>query len=406
MVIELFPAGNGDALLVSSANHAMLIDVGYTSTYRDHLKTRLLQMQQQGQKLNQLIVTHVDADHISGAIALVKNNGNTIDRNVINIDDVWFNSYRHLTLKDKQPGDDLTVPPPLQLRGGLESREADATDMPVSHRQGTTLGSHLLKNNYNWNSHFGHQAVQVDQPIREKIADQTYITLLSPTPEALQHLADQWYKFLRKKFAGKINENAFFDDAFELMMEEERQAAIDATPVLIPDQLVSGEGDWVEQFSKFFDSEDDSETNGSSITFVLEMAGKKALFLGDAIPSQIIAQIKKIKPANNPLQVDVLKVAHHGAWSNNDPELFALVHADYYLFSSNGVRHHHPHLPTLAWILKKNTSPKTLVFNYRQKDRLSFLEDAQMQKKYNYALLWPDIDDFGRGKDGYIRLEV
>ncbi len=408
MIIELFPAGNGDALLVSGSNYAVLVDAGYTSTFRDHLKPRLQQLQRAGKRLDQLIVTHVDADHISGAIAMLKANGASIPRKIIEITDVWFNSYRHLPMEDKEPGEVLPVQPDLGSLGGHESREADVEDVYVSHRQGTTLGSLLLKNNYHWNRHFNGKAVEQGSLDRTEISPNTYLSLLGPTADALKELADKWYDFLRKKYPGKINENTFFDDAFELMMEEEREAALEQVVLPSQESLVSGSGDWVDAFATDFEIEDNSETNGSSITFLLEEGDKKALFLGDAIPSQVMDQLRKMQGQSKPkpIKVNVLKVAHHGAWSNNHPDLFDLVHADYYLFSSNGKRHHHPHLQTIAWILKKNPAQKTLVFNYRQANRLSILENENLQKKYQYKLRWPDVDEFGQGTDGYVKVEV
>lgn len=406
ITIELFPAGNGDAILISFDTKLILVDTGFVSTFRDHLKPRLKELHNQGRRLSKFIVTHIDADHISGAIAFIKENGVADDPGIIGIDEIWFNSYRHLMLNEKETGTFDGAVPYIPISGGAESLNADNDEQLVSHKQGTSLGSQILKNKYAWNTTFNGASVKADQPFEVNGNDGFKLTLLGPTQDALDNIADDWYTYLKKIFQGKINEDAFFDDAFEKMMEEMRQAEL-AKVILDQEELVSASGGWVEEHAVEWEREDSSPTNGSSITFLLEYQGKKLLFLGDAIPSEVEKQLKKLMPEDQfPLKVDVLKVAHHGAWANNSPELLNRIRANFYLFSSNGRRHHHPHFETMAWILKKHgaASAKTFVFNYKQGDRLMEVENAQMKQDYNYKTLWPDVDEFGIGTDGYLKL--
>ncbi|NHF58111.1 MBL fold metallo-hydrolase [Flavobacteriaceae bacterium TP-CH-4] len=407
--IELFPAGNGDAILIDLGQELLLIDGGYTSTFRDHIKPRLLEYHRAGRRLTKFIVTHIDADHISGAIAFIKENGPADNPSIIKIDEVWFNSYRHLVFEEKEQGDFEGKIPEIPISGGLVSAETEDENQLVSYKQGTTLGSQLLKHHYAWNTTFDGSAVKADEPLTISLSDDLRLTLLGPTQEALDTMADKWYDYLRERFGGKINEDAYFDDAFELLMEEMRQTDLEVRAARDEEALVSEGVDWVEANAVAWESEDDSPTNGSSITFLLEYNGKKLLFLGDAIPGQVVQQIKKLASAAElPLPLDVLKVSHHGAWSNNSPELIRLLQADHYLFSSNGLRHHHPHLETLAWIVKSHGADtfKTMVFNYRQGERLLAIDNSASKQKYNYGVLWPDVDQWGNGTDGYVKLTL
>ncbi|MEO1033248.1 MAG: MBL fold metallo-hydrolase [Bacteroidota bacterium] len=408
VTIEMFPAGNGDAVLIDFGSELILIDAGFVSTFRNHLKPRLETLHNQGKRISKFIVTHIDADHISGAIAFIKANGSADNPNIIGIDDIWFNSYRHLHFEDKEQGDFDGEPPNLSIVSGTESLDPEDDEQLVSHRQGTSFGSQILKNNYSWNKAFGGAAVKADEPIVFESMDTFRLTLLGPTKEALENLAEKWYNYLKTIYQDSINEDAFFDDAFEKMMEEMRQAELNRT-VLDQDALVSASGDWVADYCKVWDHEDNSPTNGSSIIFLVEFKGLNMLFLGDAIPGQVENQLEKLIPEDEfPLQIDVLKVAHHGAWYNNSPQLIDKLRANYYLFSSNGKRHHHPHFETMAWILKKHNteSEKTFVFNYRQGDRLIEIDNPQMKQDYNYKTIWPDVNEFGMGSDGYIKLAL
>ncbi|GAB1857241.1 hypothetical protein MHTCC0001_20770 [Flavobacteriaceae bacterium MHTCC 0001] len=406
ITIELFPAGNGDAVLIDFGTQLILIDAGFVSTFKKHLKPRLKELHQMGRRITKFIVTHIDNDHISGAIAFIKANGSAETPAIIGIDEIWFNSYRHLHFDDKEAGNCNGTPPIIPIREGSESIDPDSDVQFVSHKQGTSLGSQILKHGYAWNTTFNGAAVKADMPRTFNLDTDLKLTLLGPTQKALDNLAEDWYDYLKTIFQGKINEDEFFDDAFEKMMEGRRQEDLEAL-VIDQEAFVSTSGDWVKDNAVDWKKEDSSPTNGSSIICLMEFDGKKLLFLGDAIPSQVEAQLKKLLPeAEFPLHVDVLKVAHHGAWYNNSPELIDRLRAHYYLFSSNGRRHHHPHLETMAWILKKHgaASSKTLVFNYKQADRLNEIDRPHMKATYNYKTVWPDVNDFGIGDDGYVKL--
>lgn len=245
-----------------------------------------------------------------------------------------------------------------------------------------------------------------DFPMRFELSDETTITVLGPCQAALNFMADKWYSYLRTMFSGKINEDDFFDDAFELMMEEMRQAEIPTTETRDNETLISG-GDWVELYEKKWENEDNSPTNGSSITFLLEHGRRKMLFLGDAIPSQVVDQLKTLIPEQQfPFKVDVLKVPHHGAWSNNSPDLIQKIDSRYYLFSSNGLSHHHPHLETIALIVKSHgvKTLKSLLFNYKQFGSLMDIDDWKAKKTYNYEVIWPEVQYFTDIENGYVKL--
>ena len=145
----MFPAGNGDAILLNLDDTYILVDGGYTSTFRDHLKPRLKELSAQGKKLSRFVVTHIDADHITGAITFLEENGSAADPKIIPIDEVWFNSYRHLQFDDKQAGQFEQEKPKLTIPKIRKSNEADNPDELVGYDQGSSLGSLLIKHGYN-----------------------------------------------------------------------------------------------------------------------------------------------------------------------------------------------------------------------------------------------------------------
>lgn len=67
--VTFFDVGKGDAILIETQEHTMLIDAGYDDTY-GVIKNYLTK---QGiQKLDYLVVTHFDKDHVGGADRIIR----------------------------------------------------------------------------------------------------------------------------------------------------------------------------------------------------------------------------------------------------------------------------------------------------------------------------------------------
>lgn len=64
-------------------------------------------------------------------------------------------------------------------------------------------------------------------------------------------------------------------------------------------------------------SSDEVIVNKNSITFLLEFAGKRVLFLGDAYLADVDETLDLIERPGKPLEISLIKVPHHGAKDNN-----------------------------------------------------------------------------------------
>lgn len=69
MTIKYLKAGSGDSILVQDGTNNILIDGGNDFTY---LRDEINKIYTSGQKLNLVVVTHHDDDHISGIIKLIE----------------------------------------------------------------------------------------------------------------------------------------------------------------------------------------------------------------------------------------------------------------------------------------------------------------------------------------------
>src|SRR5262249_35967254 len=83
---------------------------------------------------------------------------------------------------------------------------------------------------------------------------------------------------------------------------------------------------------------DDSVPNLSSIVMLVRAGGKSLLLTGDARGDKILKGMEAdgLIAKGGKLQVNVLKVPHHGSANNLDDDFFQRIPADHYVFSGNG----------------------------------------------------------------------
>jgi hypothetical protein len=360
--IEIFPAQEGDSFLILCGENKkmnILIDGGMVSTYRNHIRPRLLELAAKGEALDLLIVTHIDADHIAGILEFIKENGNANNPQIIPVKEIWHNSYRHIQFRAM--GHKQVFPPEEEILRSLIrrgfSKAGERLEQFISAEQGSSLASLILKGKFPWNKAFNGQAILGDGSPSYDLASDIRIKILSPYKSELEALERYWFdKLNNMRYGFKFAGNEIFDDAFEFLLLQERGRPT-KTRKIAKDlgilNLANG---------SFF--EDSSVTNRSSIAIVIEHMGLRLLFLGDAAPSVIKQSLKILGYGNDRNVFTVVKVAHHGSEFNTDLELLELTKASNYIISSNGA-HGHPDLKTIARILVGNKmNRKKLLFNY------------------------------------------
>jgi beta-lactamase superfamily II metal-dependent hydrolase len=341
--IEMLPANYGDALWIrygsNDAPNVVLIDCGFKNTYREIVD----RLPADGPQLELLVLTHVDADHIQGAIPLLQ------DARVdpARVGDVWFNGW------DQLAPDEL---------GAL---------------QGEFFAMVLEERGFNWNTRWEGKTIVVPDdapPPRRKLCGGLELTLLSPTWERVEAMKKFWRDELEEHDIDPGDAEA----AMELLAER---------PGLQPDVL--GMPDVETLADKEF-HEDTKAPNGSSIALLAEFDGKRVLLNGDAFPSVVASSIKRLLAASGEgrLELDAFKVSHHGSSHNTSPELLDLVNCREFLISSNGKRFHHPAPDTIARIVCR-CDGASLRFNYRTPEN-EIWDDSDSQDEHGYTALYPE----------------
>ena len=344
--IEMLPAGHGDCLWIEfgdpKAPRRVLIDGGAVGTYKRALRERLRGLPENERRFELLVVTHIDADHITGILELLEDSETRFQAR-----DIWFNGYRHLP--DERP----------------------ETLGPV---QGERLTDLLVKRP--WNREFKEAAVVVqadgDLP-RLQLEGGLVLTLLSPTPGKLADLKPEWEKEVRK---------AGLDPNQPRPGEVESPEGFD----------LLGSPD-VEALAAEAFSEDSAKANGSSIALLAEFEGRRLLLTGDAHPGIMTAAIKRLAGGGR-LAVDACKLPHHGSKANVNRQFLQALDCRKWLFSTNGAYFRHPDRQTVARVIKWGGAQPELGFNYRTQYN-NVWDGKPMREQYGYKVSYPASDAEG-----------
>lgn len=357
--IRMYPARNGDAFLLCADRATLLIDGGYSSTFNNYIIDDLQQLASEGQALDLVINTHIDADHIGGILRFLSINGAAARPEIIQIKRIWHNSLRSLTAPQTEPVEhnNEIILNALTQRGYLTPNEEEQGAKAISARQGNTLASLIHDGQYDWNEGDGLRRISVESMPGINLPGGR-VTVLTPSNTALDKLLVFWQKSLRRfGFKGEVGADSLAEDAFECGVSH-LQEAVGKPPSLIsagrPKQL--GE----------VYRPDTSVTNASSIATLVELDGCRILMLADAPAEDIVHQLKILQAEGCSLLFDAIKISHHGSCNNTNPELLGLVDAPMYFISSDGSRHQHPDVEVLTAIVDRPaTFSRTLYFNYR-----------------------------------------
>ncbi len=353
--VKMYPAGNGDAFLISSKGTNILIDGGYAQTFDEHISHDLRELSSRGEQLDLIITTHIDADHISGIIRLLSLNGSSDSPQIVRIGDIWHNSLRSLTVKHNakiQPSDQKVLQA-ICRRGHLATASGASE---ISARQGSSLASLIHHGRYQWNGGNGTARISVENTPSLYLPGGN-VNVIAPTQERLKGLLKWWKKqLLRLGYTGPIETGAVIDDAFEFICEYASEGTA-SKPVALSAGSHKLLGDVYEP--------DTSVTNGSSIATIIELEGVRVLMLADASAEDVVQALQSLQSKGCSMIFDAIKLSHHGSLHNTSPELLKLVDAPIYIVSSNGLKHGHPDTEVLTAIVDRPSQfSRSIYFNY------------------------------------------
>jgi beta-lactamase superfamily II metal-dependent hydrolase len=357
--LRMYPAGNGDAFLISASGSNVLIDAGYAQTFDDHIARDLLDLGSRGEQLDLVIASHIDADHISGLIRFLSLNGSSSAPRIAPIRDIWHNSLRSLSAENltKISTSDRDILNAICRRGHpTPVRESGADFGEISARQGSSLASLIHEGGYQWNLNDGTASIAIDCTSVHSLPGGS-VRVVGPTQERLDGFLKWWKKRLRQMgYSGAVGPGEVIDDAFELFCEH--------VPETTPPSSVSLSAGGHKLLDEVYEA-DPSTTNGSSITAIVELGGTRVLMLADAWAEDVVNALRVLESQGCSMMFDAVKLSHHGSLRNTSPELLELIDAPLYLVSTNGVGHGHPDFEVLAAIVDRPADfSRTILLNY------------------------------------------
>jgi hypothetical protein len=347
--VEMLPAGHGDALVVEWGAHRMLIDAGTFHSW-DDVRARLKQRRSDAYEL--FVVTHVDEDHIGGAIALLD------DPDLRHrVSSVWFNGFVHCDAPrlEREGSGVLNVLGPVngeqltkRIRNtGLDWNEPFAWG-PVARSRGVDIGGPVV--------------VPDDGALPAlDLPGDARLVLLSPTFDRLERMAGVWEKDVRK--AGLVPGEG---DADHNKAPSPFDKDVDELPPVIDRDALEAMASQRKR--------DQSAANASSIAFVLEFDGKRVLLAGDAHPSVLAASLVRYGAmVGEPVpRIDLVKLSHHGSGANVSATMVKKLQCDRFLISSNADNFGHPDDSALARLILAGDVPSTFYCNYRSPRTLAW----------------------------------
>ncbi len=357
--LHVIQAEFGDCLLLeygTAANpHFILIDGGPPTIFADHLRKVLetVVVPQSG-KLELVILSHVDNDHIVGLVDLfteLQSQQVNAQPALISIDGLWHNSF------SKAIDPNGMIQPRLQTLLGIAGMQStmDATAVAVNGiAEGNKLRQLSLLLHIPLNANLA-DPITVETANAPVNFDNVRLTVVGPTKANLDALRQEWEDWLDE------HEEDIGTGRMNLMANA-----------------------------------DQSVPNLSSICVVAEADGRRILLTGDARSDHVLAGLasKAFLDDAGSVHFDVLKLPHHGSDRNMTKTFFKKVTADRYVISANG-KYGNPDLATLIWLVEaaKEQSRTPEIFLTNQTPSTGKLLTEYPPADYGYSLRFLPSDE-------------
>jgi hypothetical protein len=324
LIFEALRAKYGDALLLhfgsAAAPGLVLVDGGPPGVWNDAVKPRLEALRGERRlgptaplDIDLAMVSHMDADHISGMLDLTRKMKELREaRQPVpwRIKRFWHNSFddvlgnSDVSIASVAPGGSMS---PASI--GELLHPAGAL-LLASVGQGRELRNLLTALSLGGNAPFSGLVLAGHAPI--KLGNLT-LTVVAPSKENLVALQDDWDKKIKP------------------MLKREKDQGARAEIAAYVDQSVY---------------------NLSSIVVLVEGDGKRILLTGDGRGDHAIAGLKAAGLlTDGKIEVDILKLPHHGSDRDVKDEYFQTIRARHYVVSADG-KYDNPDVDTLKMISK------------------------------------------------------
>lgn len=332
MKIVCLKAEHGDAFIINcrkGKEHGVIVVDGGPT----HSSRCIVRELREIGNIDMMILTHYDDDHIGGLLRYIGMHKND---NPFPVKKLVVNCASNIMLNDSK---DISYRQAISLRNLLDD---------ISKRQSDIK---WCKNKSEGNE------------IHTAFAD---IVFLSPTEDTLKLNIDKMEKETECKNISSVRVINDIGQSMKVLSE-------------IPTKSPSVNSDIV---------------NMASLAFIIKDGQRSILMLGDAFPQNIECYLRrKGYSEKNKLEVDYIKLSHHGSRNNISCSLLDIIDCSNFIISTNGGKGKscHPDRETIAKVLchkERNPSNKVhLYFNYSRnviEKRTGKLFSNEEMEQYNF----------------------
>lgn len=323
-MVEVFmlPVEEGDFLWIrygDSKKSHILIDGG-TADFGYLYKDILTYIYNRDELVEAVILTHIDNDHIQGAVDGLANTSEKVVQKIIKR--IYFNTCNAIQRQQKI--------------GGLDCAEKE-------------IFASIWQETYGVGEAIAFLDVLEKKKISKRLLDfviagQIYnlgdgarLEIISPNEKELKKLAIKWEKYVKKK--NDVLYGTGTEDHYEKDLEDLKTVRM---------------------------GNDSSVNNRSSIAFLFTYQNVKMLFLGDASPKVCVDGTKNAG-IKLPCNIDLMKLSHHGSKSNTSNTLLKAFPTRHYLVSTDGSGKKVPNKAVIAHLIataSEQKEPIWLLTNY------------------------------------------
>jgi beta-lactamase superfamily II metal-dependent hydrolase len=392
--LKVFFASDGDCLLLTSGDgHHVLIDGGRTGSFEKQTRPLLLDMAASKTAIDLVVVSHIDADHISGVISLLEdvaawavhdfqvNEGQNATfpepkrPRPPEIGGLWHNSWRAQLGDLAGPIDALAVnvSEAMELASPSAATGSDAAGRALESvaelAESISDGIKLMRlvedqTPISRNASFGTKLVRLRRPVHTEQIGTTTLTVLGPSEKHLRRLRDEWRDWLERQLHSAQPGSRGGDGEglgnLELQLAGSVPTSVDEARTVIASIATAAE------IIEKTNSARVTPPNRASITLLAEENGRTCLLTGDAAEEELLEGLSAAGCfANGPFHCNVVKVQHHGSEFNLSKVFASKVVAEHYVFCADGA-HGNPNPSVVKTIIESRLEaegPFTIWFN-------------------------------------------
>lgn len=374
---KTFNVGIGDCITILLQDGEMefhiLVDCGsLTSEVKDYIEQRFYK------KIDVLVVTHIDNDHINGLINILASMPN------LSLGKIIYNCYQRRPYDEEN-----TLSKNIKHRLENLCKDlppiVDMVEYKINVSNSITLSKMILDND-GWKKGWKRDYTTVDTTPIELSKDGTCfgkIVFLSPTRKELETL-DKKYRtlFFNKLYALHPDGMSYEEEesVYEMLLRlgvsmeyEDNEYKINASCSLSKLQL--------DALANKKRRRTITPENNASLAFVCELGDKKLLLLGDANPDIVANSI--INYYEKRTFFDLVKVSHHGSAEYTILTLMNAIDSSCFFFTG-GTEYGRPSLEAMARIVltpkMEGVSRRKLLFNVKNKNVEQLIAMSQSEK--------------------------